>query len=83
MKAEQIKEKLHHYIETVNEKKLKAIYTIVEEDIEETVALWKDQGFVAELERREQAYLKGNVKTYSTQESVERAEEAIRKVKSK
>ncbi len=83
MKTEQIKQRLHRYIETADEKKLKAIYTIVEEEIEETSDLWKDEEFVAELEHREKKYLNGNSKTHSIQESVGRAREAVKKVKSK
>lgn len=82
MKNKQIKERLHHYIETADEKKLKAIYTMVEEEIEEATDMWRDKEFVAELERREKRYLNG-AKTYSIQESVGRAREAIKKVKSK
>ena len=52
MKIEELREKLHSYIETAHEKKLKAIYTMVEEEIDETSNLWGDEGFVAELERR-------------------------------
>ncbi|HEY6975263.1 MAG TPA: hypothetical protein VH396_03175 [Chitinophagaceae bacterium] len=81
MKTEEIKQKLHRYIETANEKKLKAIYTMVEEEIEETSDLWNDEEFVAELERREKEYLKGTAKTYSLKEAEARARQAIKKVK--
>ena len=40
MKTEKIKQRLYRYIETANEKKLKAIYTMVEEEIEEISDLW-------------------------------------------
>ena len=79
MKPEQIKQKLHRYIETADEKKLKAIYTIVEEEIEETTDLWNDEEFVAELEQREKKYLNGFGKTYSVKESVVRAKQAVKK----
>jgi hypothetical protein len=83
MKTEQIKQKLHRYIETTNEKKLKAIYTMVEEEIEETSDLWDDEEFVAELERREKEYLKGITKTYSLEEAEARARQAVKKLKAK
>lgn len=83
MKTEQIKQKLHRYIEIADEKKLKAIYTMVEEEIEETSDLWNDEEFVTELEQREKKYLNGSSKTYSVEESVARAKQAVKKVKSK
>jgi len=83
MKTEDIKQKLHRYIETADEKKLKAIYTIVKQEIEETSDLWNDEEFVAELEQREKKYINGTSKTYSVKESVARAEQAVKKVKSK
>jgi len=35
MKTSKFKEKLHRYIESAGQKKLKAIYTMVEEEIDE------------------------------------------------
>jgi len=83
MKTENIKQKLHRYIETADEKKLKAIYTMVEEEIEETSDLWNDEEFIAELEQREKKYLNGSSKTYLVKESVARAKQAVKKIKSK
>lgn len=51
MKSAELREKLHNYIDTAQEKKLKAIYTMLEEEINETNNLWENEEFVAELER--------------------------------
>lgn len=83
MKTEKIKQRLHRYIETANEKKLKAIYTMVEEEIEETNDLWNHEEFVAELEKREKEYLNGTAKPYSLEEAEARARQAVKKVKAK
>ncbi len=81
MKTVLLKEKLHHYIETAEEKKLKAIYAMVEKEIKEPVNIWEEKGFVAELERREKAYRNGTAKMYSIGESVKNAKQAVRKAK--
>ena len=78
-----IRQKLHHYIETAEGKKVKAIFAMVEEEIEETYSHWDDKTFVAELQRREQAYLSGETKGYTLEQSVTRAIEAVRKTKRK
>ena len=59
MKTKELKEKLHNYIETADGKKLKAIYTMVEEEIDETDNCWEDEVFIAGLERREKEHLNG------------------------
>jgi hypothetical protein len=83
MKTQKLKEKLHNYIETAGEKKLKAIYTMVEEEIEEINDCWEDERFVGELERREKEYLNGTAKTYSLSETIAGVNEVIKKVKAK
>jgi len=77
MKTAELREKLHNYIETAQEKKLKAIYTMVEEEIDEINNFWEDEGFVSELERREKEYLNGTPKTYTLKETITGVNEAI------
>ena len=83
MKPAELREKLHNYIDTAREKKLQAIYTMVEEEIDELNSLWENDGFVAELERREKEYLNGTTKTYTTKDAMSAVTEAIEKVKAK
>jgi hypothetical protein len=47
-----IRQKLYEYIRSADEKKIKAIYTIVEGDIEQVNEWWKDDKLVAEIEQR-------------------------------
>ena len=83
MKTVDIRQRLHHYIETAQDKKVKAIYAIVGDEIEETYDRWNDAAFVAELERRETAYLNGKAKTFTLEQSLSRAKQAIKKIKRK
>jgi len=45
-----IRDKLYDYIKLADEKKLKAIYMMLEDDIEEKLEWWKDKSFVQELD---------------------------------
>ena len=64
MKHLELKEKLHHFIEIAQEKKLKAIYSLVEDEIKSNYDNWDDAVFIAEISKREQAYLNNASKTY-------------------
>ncbi len=69
MKAASIRLKLYDYIRIAEDKKVKAIYTMLEEEIEETFDHWKDKGFVAELEKRSTDYRDGKVKGISWEDA--------------
>lgn len=83
MSTATIRQKLHHYIETAQDKKIKAIFTMVGDEIEETYNRWNDEKFVAELQRRETTYLNGTSKTYTIEQSLSRAKQSIKKNKKK
>ena len=62
MKTSEIRQRLHDYIHLADDKKIKAIYTMVEGDINEEYDPWSDKEFVAELEKRSDDYKTGKVK---------------------
>ena len=76
-----IRQKLHHYIETAKDKKVKAIFAMVEEEIEETSEHWKDENFVAELRRREANYKTGTAKLLTLEQAVTKARLAVSRKK--
>lgn len=51
MNTTAIKQQLHGYLEIADDKKLKAIYTMVEDEIKETQVDYSDE-FKAELDKR-------------------------------
>ncbi len=72
-----LKKKLHEYIDLADEKKLKAIYVMVEDDLERFENNWEDENFVAEIEKRSAAIKNGGAKTYTWEEVQQRASEAL------
>lgn len=58
MDTASLRQRLHSYLEVVDDKKINAIYTMVEDDIKETIIEYSAE-FKAELENRVNYYLNG------------------------
>jgi hypothetical protein len=58
MKTAEIRKQLHSYLEIANDKKINVIYTMVEDEIKETLADYSPE-FKAELDSMVNNYLKG------------------------
>ena len=67
------KEKLHEFINTADDKKVEAIYTLVEDDIEDVYDHWEDEEFVAEIKSRIEDFESGTDKGLSWEEVKTRA----------
>jgi len=56
MTSSTIRKRLHSYLDVANDQKLKAIYTLIEDDIKEFQPdkedHWSDPVFVAEMDKR-------------------------------
>lgn len=52
MNTSTIRKKLYEYIKVADDKKVKAIYTIIENEINEMNHWWNDERFIAELDKR-------------------------------
>jgi hypothetical protein len=78
MKSSEIRKRLHHYIDRADEKKIKAIFTMVEEEIEESYEQWEDDNLINELKEQEDKYLKGQLKTYTIDESLSNTTSALK-----
>jgi len=63
MTTSKIRNKLYEYIRVAEDKKVKAIYTMLEEEIEELHEYWKDKNFIAGLEKRSADFKSGKIKS--------------------
>jgi hypothetical protein len=64
-----VKEKLHSYIDQADDKKLKAMYTLLESDMADETLV--DEKMMKELDKRWDNYSSGKSKTYTLEESME------------
>jgi hypothetical protein len=68
MTATTIGQKLYDYIRIAEDKKIKAIYTMLEDEITEDLEWWKDNVFTYELDKRYAAWQTGKEKGYTLKE---------------
>lgn len=62
MKEAVIRQRLYEYIRTADDRKVKALYTMLEGDIETVHNHWDSDAFLNVLDMRTAAYKKGSVK---------------------
>ena len=72
-----IRQKLHNYLEVADDKKVKAIYAIIEQEIEESAVDYTDT-FKKELDSRYADYKNGKTKTLTPAQSKRRIEKLIK-----
>jgi hypothetical protein len=61
MTTEAIRERLTDYIRIADDKKVKAIYTMVEDEIVEGLDLWNDPDFLNEIKSRVDDFESGEI----------------------
>jgi hypothetical protein len=68
MKVAEMREQLYDMIRVADDKKVKAIYTLLENETPEENEWWKDEAFIAELDKRYEAWESGKEKGYTLEE---------------
>ena len=68
MTAAAIRERLYDYIRDADDKKIAAIYTLLEDQFAEPIDWAQDKAFVADLDERYRRYKAGLDKAYSWDE---------------
>ncbi len=77
MSTTEIRNILHGFIDTAQDKKIKALYTIVETEIERGNH-WQDGKFIDEMNKRVDELETGKVKGYSWEQVKSRAKKALK-----
>lgn len=65
MNAAAIRDRLYDYIRVADDKKIKAIYMMLEDNIAKEIEWWNNPAFVAELEKEYESWDSGKDKGYS------------------
>ena len=78
MTTSAIREKLYDFIRVADDKKVKAIYMMLEDEIVEEAEWWKDKQFVKEIDQRYQDLESGKDKGFTIAE-METTIDALRK----
>lgn len=78
MTTNTIRKKLTNYIQEADPKKLKAIYTLVEQDVAQQEDEELDDELLVELDKRSAEMIAGTAKTYSWEEVEENMIAAVK-----
>ena len=79
MSSTAIRNKLYNYIRVADDKKLNAIYNLLETEIEQTNEWWKDKLFTDELDNRYKSLESGADKGFT----IEQLEKSVSKLRLK
>ncbi len=71
-----LRRKLTNYLQVADDKKIRAIYTMLEDEIDTVANDW-DEDFVKELSRRSEDFKNGNSKTYTWAETKKAATKRV------
>lgn len=82
MKPAVIRQKLHSYLEVADDKKVKAIYAVMETEVEESAVDYNDE-FKAELDRRYADYKSGKAKLVTERQSKRRLQKIVESARKK
>ena len=74
-----IRKSLQEYIRFADEKKVKALFTMVEDDIKQKQELWANDEFVCEMTKRSLDMEINNVKGISLEEVQKKAKSILKK----
>lgn len=77
MSTETIRERLREYIGFADDKKVQAMYTMVEDEIVEELDLWEDKAFLNELNRRLEDFETGKTKGVPLDDVIRNAEKRL------
>lgn len=72
-----IRQQLHNYLEVADDKKIKALYTIIEKDIQENEFEYSDE-LKSELDKRYSEYKNGTAEMITAAESKKRIEKILK-----
>ena len=72
-----IRQKLHNYMELAEDKKVKAIYTMMAEEIEQTEVEYNDK-LKKELDKRQHSYKTGKSKLITSSASKKRIDRILK-----
>ncbi len=77
MSTSAIREKLVDYLQVADEEKIRAIYTMLEDEINTPINDW-DENFIKDLERRSKSFTEGIAKTYTWEETKAAARKRVK-----